>query len=108
MPTLNSQDFAALRAHRGQFAEVRGTPLATGHSKTGSVLLLNFVRPHQGLSLVFFVEPAANNPAGPDARSLESTEPFVNHPVSVRGQLSEHAGDLQMAIENLDQIIRLL
>ena len=103
-PTLDAQDLAALRAHLGQFAEVRGTPLATGHSKTGNVLFLNFARPHQGLSLVFFVPPAANNSAGPGARSLESIEPFVNHLVSVQGQISEHSGDLQMVIESLDQI----
>ena len=102
--TFDAADLAALRAHLGQFVEVRGTPLATGHSKTGNVLFLNFARPHQGLSLVFFVEAAAKNPGGPGARSLESIEPFVNHPVSVQGQLSDHAGDLQIVIESLDQI----
>ena len=103
-PPLDANDLAALRAHMKQIVEVRGTPTAAGHSKSGTVLFLNFARPHEGLSLVFFVNGKSKAPDDRGAHSPGDIEPFVGHPIAVHGKISEHAGDLQIVVETLDQI----
>ena len=101
---LDALDAAALRAHMGQFIEVHGTPTAAGHSKTGTVLFLNFARMHEGLSLVFFVDAKATVPDATRPHGPEDIQPFVGHPVLVHGRISDHAGDVQIVIDNLNQI----
>ena len=107
---LPADDVQALRARMGQIVEVRGVPVATGHAKSGTVVFLNFnPQIHEGLSLVFFVNPAASaTPAAPGrVRREEDLQGFVGKELTVHGQLSDFKGDLQIVVRSLDQI-RLL
>ncbi len=101
---LAASDITALRPHLGEMVDVRGTPAATGRTKSGTVIFLNFSsHPHEGLSLVFFVKPSSSTTAGP-VRDTADLQRFVGQDLVVHGQLSDFKGDLQIVVQSLDQI----
>ncbi len=103
VPTFSASDLDALRPNVGKTVEITGTPTGSGHSKTGSVLYLNFAGAHKGVALVFFVSGGADAGAK-KAQSEEDIKPFVGKNISVKGKLGDYKGDLQMVINTLDQI----
>lgn len=103
VPSFNASDLDTLRPQVGKMVEITGTPTATGKSKTGSVMYLNFGAAHKAVALVFFTGGGADAGAK-KAQSEDDLKPFVGKPVSVKGKLEDYKGDLQIKIDNLDQI----
>ena len=104
----NASDLDTLRPLVGKTVEITGTPTATGKSKSGNVLYLNFAGAHQAVALVLFLEAGAGE-AGADsgakkAASEDDLKPFVGKAVSVKGKLADYKGDLQIVIDSMDQI----
>ena len=105
--TYPAADLDTLRPLVGQTVEITGTPTATGKSKSGNVLYLNFAAAHQAVALVFFLKPSGAEAADPGtkkAASEDDLKPFVGKAVSVKGKLADYKGDLQITVESLDQI----
>ena len=101
---LDATDLDALRAHLNQPVVVLGTPTATGHNKDGSVLYLNFGRPHQAIALVFFLKKRDQGSGETKAITEDDLKPFVGKAVTVRGQLTDYKGDLQIIVKSLEQL----
>lgn len=105
--SYNAGDLDTLRPLVGKTVEITGTPTATGKSKSGTVMYLNFAGAHKAVALVFFTGGAAATGADPGARKATSEDdlkPFVGKPVSVKGKLADYKGDLQIVVDSLDQI----
>ena len=101
---LAADDLETLRGHLGQVVDVRGTPTATGHSKTGTVAYLNFGPAHQALAVVAFLGGGAGDPAARKVGSEDDLKPFVGKAVTVHGKLADYKGDLQIVLDSLDQL----
>lgn len=109
VPSFNASDLDALRPNVGKEVEITGTPSNAGHSKSGTVLYLNFAGAHKGVALVFFVSSGAtaggaDAGAAKKAQSEEDIKPFVGKTISVKGKLADYKGDLQIVVNTLDQI----
>ena len=106
--SLDATDTVAARGHLGEFVEIKGTPTGTGASKSGTTLYLNFTRQRGSAVTVVFFLPKGNatpsNGAGTRPASVENLKQFVGKPVTVKGQLSDYQGDVQMVVPYLEQI----
>lgn len=106
--TYDASDLDTLRANVGKEVVVTGTPTGSGHSKSGSVLYLNFAGAHKAVALVFFVG-GGGGAGGADAgakkaQTEDDIRPFVGKAISVKGKLADYKGDLQIVVNSLDQI----
>ena len=88
--------------------DLKGTPTGTGASGSGSTLYLNFSHQHGGAVTggFFLTEGNATQSGGSGTRpaSAEDLKQFVGKPVTVRGQVSDYQGDVQMVVSYLEQI----
>ena len=101
---LAVEDLDALRAHVGQIVDVRGTPTATGHNKSGSVAYLNFGRAHQALSVVAFLSAGGSDGTAGKVQSEDDLKAFLGKAVLVHGKVADYKGDLQIVLDTLGQI----
>ncbi len=101
---LAVDDLETLRGHLNETVDVRGTPTATGHSKSGTVTYLNFGPAHRAVAVVAFLGGASADPAARKVQSEDDLKPFVGKPVTVHGKLADYKGDLQIVLDSLDQI----
>ena len=106
--TYDATQLAELRGHLGEFIEIKGTPTGTGQNKTGQILYLNFSRARgAAVTVVFFLPKGNATPAGGAGTrptSAEDLKQFVGKSIVVKGQLSDHMGDVQMVVPYLEQI----
>ncbi len=96
--TFDPNDLVALRPWVGREVTLQGRPSATGISRNGEVMYLNFHHDYrQAANLVFF---SRDHPG----LTRESLETWVGRPVRVTGVLEEFRGNLQIAIAQITQL----
>jgi serine/threonine-protein kinase len=92
-PVHDPRDLATLRGKVGQTITLRGTPVALGENRAGTITYLNFTPDYRdSVALVCFHE---DDPEGFRKENLES---FLQRPLEVTGRLDEHRGNLQLKL----------
>ena len=97
---LSPTDMATLRGHLNEQVEVQGTPTATGASKSGTIVYMNFAGAHQGVALVFFLKAGQSGGITGEA----DLKQYVGKKITASGKLEDYKGDLQIKVESTAQI----
>jgi serine/threonine-protein kinase len=95
-PVHDPRDLATLRSKIGQTITLRGTPVALGENRAGTITYLNFTQDYRdSVALVCFHDD------DPEGFRKENLQAFLQRPLEVTGELSEHRGNLQLKIRSV-------
>jgi serine/threonine-protein kinase len=95
-PVHDPRDLATLRSKVGQTINLRGTPVALGENRVGTITYLNFTQDYRdSVALVCFHDD------DPEGFRKENLQTFLQRPLEVTGQLEEYRGNLQLRIKSV-------
>lgn len=94
-PYYDPRDLATLRPLIGQTITLRGTPIALGENRAGTITYLNFTPDFRdSTALVCFHEE------DPEGFRKQNLERFLHRTVEITGVLEEFRGNLQIKVPN--------
>lgn len=91
--TLDPKQLDVLRGLIGQTVTLRGTPVALGENRAGTITYINFTQDYrESVALVCFHED------DPEGFRKEYLERFLGQNITITGRLDEHRGNLQIKV----------